>query len=74
MNRLSNEVEALANAVDDLEEEATLMKAYENQLTDITTRQGISVEKVVQLTKENEQILSQQKVSSSGIVPACVRC
>ena len=50
------------------------MKTFEHQLADITIRQGISVEKVVQLTKENEQILSQQKVSSSGIVPACVRC
>ena len=48
------------------------MKAFENQLTDIANRQGISVEKVVQLTKENEQILSQQKVSSPGIVSACV--
>ena len=44
------------------------MRAFENQLTDIAVRQGISVDKVVQLTKENEHILAQQKVSSCGIV------
>ena len=40
------------------------MKAFENQLSDIAIKQGISVEKLVQLTKENEHILAQQKVSS----------
>ena len=48
------------------------MKAFENQLSDIAIKQGISVEKLVQLTKENEHILAQQKVSSLYcIVPSC---
>ena len=66
------EVDALTNAVNDLQKEATLMKAFENRLTDIAIRQGISVDKIVQLTKENEHILAQQKVSSFGIVPAYI--
>ena len=63
-NRLGDEIDALTTAVNDLEREATLMKAFENQLSDIARKQGISVDKVVSLTKENEDILAKQKVSS----------
>ena len=61
-NRLGIEVDFLTNAIYKLQDEAALMKDIENQLTDIAQRQGISVDKLVQLTKENEQILAQQKV------------
>ena len=62
-NKLGYEIDALTTAVNDLQTEANLMKAFENQLTDIARRQGISVDKIVSLTKENEDILAKQKVS-----------
>ena len=46
----------------DLETEASLMKAFESQLSDIAWKQGISVDKIVSLIRENEEILTKQKV------------
>jgi hypothetical protein len=48
--------------VKDLETEANLMKSFESQLSDIARKQGISVDKIVSLTRENEEILAKQKV------------
>jgi SMC interacting uncharacterized protein involved in chromosome segregation len=65
-NRLTDEVDALSKAVDDLETEANLMKSFESQLSDIARKQGISVDKIVSLTRENEEILAKQKVSGES--------
>ena len=60
--RLADEVDALSKEVKDLETEANLMKSFESQLSDIARKQGISVDKIVSLTRENEEILAKQKV------------
>lgn len=41
------------------------MKSLEAQLSDIARTQGISVDTIVSLTKENESILLKQKVRCS---------
>ena len=64
-NRLAGQVELLFKAVKDLEKEVTLMKIIDEQLTEIARKQGVSVESIVNLTKENEEILAKQKVRSS---------
>jgi hypothetical protein len=58
----------LAKAVNDLETEANLMKTFESQLVDIARKQGISVDKIVSLTKENGEILAKQKVCYIGFL------
>jgi hypothetical protein len=41
------------------------MKTFESQLIDIARKQGVSVDKIVSLTRENEEILAKQKVGLS---------
>ena len=60
--RLCVEVDLLFKAVNDLQNEASLMQIFEEQLREISIKQGVSVEKIVSLTKENEVILNKQKV------------
>lgn len=62
-NRLNEQVDALAEAVNDLQEEADLMRGLEEQLSTIARRQGVNVNEIVMLVRENEEILSKQKVS-----------
>jgi hypothetical protein len=52
----------LVNAINDLQHEADLMKTFEVQLSDISRKQGIAVNEIVSLCKENEEILARQKV------------
>ena len=75
-NRLAGQVELLFKAVKDLENEVTLMEIIEEQLTEIARKQGASVETIVNLTKENEEILAKQKVRSSfrSIGHTCLTC
>jgi archaellum component FlaC len=63
-NRLNEQVDALAEAVNDLQEEADLMRGLEEQLSTIARRQGVNVNEIVMLVRENEEILSKQKVSN----------
>jgi hypothetical protein len=42
------------------------MKTFESQLVDIARKQGVSVDKIVSLTRENEEILAKQKVGPSN--------
>ena len=49
--------------MNDLQTEANLMKTFESQLSDIARQQGISVDKIVNLTRENEEILAKQKAN-----------
>jgi prophage DNA circulation protein len=65
-SRLADEVDALSKAVSALETEANLMKTYESELYDIARKQGVSVDKIVSLTRENEEILAKQKVGISN--------
>eukprot|EP00956_Cyclotella_meneghiniana_P028853 scaffold68283_cov86-Cyclotella_meneghiniana.AAC.1 len=62
--RLSEEVELLYKAVNDLQNEASLMQIlFEEQLKEISLEQGISMEEITNLMKENEDILNEQKAS-----------
>jgi uncharacterized phage infection (PIP) family protein YhgE len=71
-NRLSEQTELLAQAVNQLEAEADVMQAMEDQLSDIAREQGANVAGIVSLVRENEDILSKRKdnlkVSSASII------
>ena len=61
--RLSEEVELLYKAVNDLQNEASLMQIlFEEQLKEISLEQGISMEEITNLMNENKDILNEQKV------------
>ena len=59
-NRLGEQTELLAQAVDELEAEASLMQNLEEQLSEIAHEQGVTVNEILLLVRENEHVLSQQ--------------
>jgi uncharacterized protein (DUF885 family) len=62
-NRLSEQSELLAQAVNELEAEADVMQAMEDQLSDIAREQGANAAAIVSLVRENEDILSKRKAN-----------
>jgi prefoldin subunit 5 len=62
-NRLGEQTELLAQAVDELEAEASLMQNLEEQLSEIAHEQGVTVNEILLLVRENEHVLSQQKAN-----------
>ncbi|KAL7508730.1 hypothetical protein ACHAXN_006070, partial [Cyclotella atomus] len=60
-NRLGEQTELLVQAVNELEAEAGLMQGLEEQLSEIARKQGVNVNEIVMLVRENEEILSKQK-------------
>jgi hypothetical protein len=49
--------------VDELEAEASLMQNLEEQLSEIAHEQGVTVNEILLLVRENEHVLSQQKAN-----------
>ena len=66
-NQLADEVDALAEEIDLLRPEATRAAEVEEELREIAAEQHVNVDKLVDLVKENEQIISQMKVSCDDV-------
>ena len=62
-NKLAEQVDVLASAVSDLQSEVDLMQTLEQQLHEIANRQGVNVREIVQLVRENEEILAKQRTN-----------
>lgn len=60
-NNLMGEVDVLSESIDDLEPEANRAKEVEEELRCIADEQSVNVNKLVELVKENETILAQQR-------------
>jgi len=58
---LTSEIDFLTHSVDDLQAEADVLVGLEQDLQDITTKQGKNVNDLIDLVNENELILSQMK-------------
>jgi hypothetical protein len=50
------------------------MKTFEDQLSEISRKQGIAVNEIVSLCKENEEILARQKVRLIGLARFSNHC
>jgi cupin superfamily acireductone dioxygenase involved in methionine salvage len=62
-NKLVEQAELLNQAVDELQNEADLMQALEEQLDEIASSQGSSTNEIIMMVRENEEILSKQKAN-----------
>ena len=65
---LREEIDCLFEAIGKLDSELSIMKSFESELSDIGRKQGISVDTIVRLVKENEKILAKQKVTVTRII------
>jgi hypothetical protein len=62
-NRLEESVDELSSEIDILEPEADRAAKVEGQLRDIAGKQHANVDKLVELVKENENVLVEMRVS-----------
>jgi hypothetical protein len=62
-NRLEENVDQLSLEIDILEPEADRAAKVEGQLRDIADKQQVNVNKLVELVKENENVLVEMRVS-----------
>ena len=62
-NKLEANVDELSEEIDILEPEADRAAAVENNLRKIANKQHVNVDKLVDLVKENEQVLVEMRVS-----------
>jgi len=60
---LKTEIDLVARAVDDLQEEASTLQGVEKALQEITSQQGADASQFVTLVKENQSILDQMRAN-----------
>lgn len=61
LNLLKGEVNVLTAAVDDLQAETDILIELENDLQGIATKQGMSLNEIINLVNENEDVLEEMK-------------
>jgi hypothetical protein len=64
-NQLEENVDELSSEIDILEPEADRAAKVEGQLRGIADKQQVNVDKLVELVKENENVLVEMRVSMS---------